>query len=108
MDSTLRTAEVLTTVRRQNDALAFIETCHKTGWVLNDDWGPWSKKATEYRDHPERFASAPADRIARCLTAYLRGERFTEGVFAECVESGAIRALLERIAVLAGGPSQPA
>ena len=85
-----------------DESLAFIETCYKTGWVLNDDWHPWAKRAIEYRDHPERFASAPADRIARYLTAYLRGERFTEGVFAGCVETGAIRALLERIAVLAG------
>lgn len=62
-----------------DEALAFIETCHKTGWVLNDDWGPWVDTAIKYRDHPDRFAKAPAELIARCLTAYLRGDRFTEG-----------------------------
>lgn len=84
------------------EASAFIKACYEGGWVRGEDWAEWTETALHYRDEPELFERADALTIARCLTAYIRADRFSEGTLAHCFESGAIGAILRRLSVVSG------
>ena len=83
------------------DAAAFERACYEHGWVLGQDWTPWADNAQDLAEHPARFETADIDQMARCLTVYIRVDRFSEGTLAHCFETGAMAAILRRMKSLA-------
>jgi hypothetical protein len=54
-------------------------------------------------DHPSAIADAGIDQIGWILTYLLRAERFSEGSLAKAFDTGLMRAIAERAAVLSAG-----
>ncbi|WP_308170214.1 DUF6508 domain-containing protein [Acrocarpospora catenulata] len=64
--------------------------------VVPFDWGAWSK-ASPYFPEGRGLAEAPVADAARLATAYVRGERFTDGALEYALENGAMQAILDRL-----------
>lgn len=80
----------------------FADACYEHHWVLGgQDWIPWASDAEDLAEHPTRFETADIDQISRCLTVYLRADRFSEGTLAHCFQTGAIAAIVRRMKTLA-------
>ncbi len=64
------------------------------------DYGYRPEEAAEMLHDEELIKSASLAQIKTMLTFCVRGERFADGHWAEMIENGSIRKLLERINVL--------
>ncbi len=94
-------------------AARFLRTCAEHDWVRPGiDWPAWAvtPEAQRLRRDPAALAAATTDELAHLLTALVRGDRFYEGQLLDAFESGLLRRIAERAAVLAeaGRPSPDA
>ena len=71
------------------------------GWLIVADWSPWVEVASAGTQDPSRFESATPEELAQCLTVYIRRNRFYDGTLAGAAQSGALTAIVRRMAVLA-------
>lgn len=88
----------------------FLRTCAEHDWVRPDiDWPAWAitPEAGRLRTDPAALAAATSDDLAHLLTALVRGDRFYEGQLLDAFESGLLRRIVERAAVLAGAGHRP-
>ena len=85
------------------DGEAFLADVRSDGWVIPFDWPAWAAGPDGERlvGHPEAVASASTEELARLLTTYVRGDRFTEGLLASAHENGMLAAIARRAAELA-------
>ncbi len=67
------------------------------GWL---DPGYSPERAGQMLEDADRIKSASLDQIKTMLTFCVRGERFCDGHWAQMIEQGHIRRLLERLEVL--------
>jgi hypothetical protein len=70
------------------------------GWL---DYGYSPEEAARMLGDPEFVKSASLPQIKSMLTFCVRGERFSDGHWAEMIQNGNIRRLLERIDQLSKG-----
>jgi len=84
-------------------AEAFIEEAYALEWVVDFDWIKWaaSPKGRRLLADPGLVAHASAADLARLLTVFIRGDRFSEGELAGAYQSGMLRAIVRRAAELA-------
>jgi hypothetical protein len=69
------------------------------------DYGYSPEEAARQLEHPEQIETLSLDEICSLLTFCVRGERFSDGHWAEMIEKGHIRRILERLVVI--GESLP-
>ena len=84
-------------------ASCFVKTCYEMGWVKPFEWADWkdSPEATLLRDDRSALKNATLEHLVRLLTVVIRQERFVEGALGNAFESGLLRGILRRAAVLA-------
>lgn len=66
------------------------------GVVVAFDWASWMGVSPVF-PRAEGLAEAPVAEACRLATAYLRGERFTDGAIEQAIDNGALRAILDRL-----------
>lgn len=91
-------------------AARFLRTCAEYDWVRPDiDWPTWAvtPEAQRLRRDPTALAVATSDDLAHVLTVLVRGDRFYEGQLLDAFESGLLRRIAERAAVLAEAGRRP-
>ena len=90
---------------RMSDAAAsFVKAAYDLGWVLTDfDWGEWQHtlEAARLRDNADAISSANADQLAKLLTMFIRGDRFSEGALASAFHAGVLTGIIRRAAEFA-------
>ncbi len=84
-------------------AQAFIDETYALGWVVDFDWMTWAaspkgQRLLTGRDLVDRGSAAD---LAKLLTVFIRGDRFSEGELAGAYESGWLGAIVRRAAALA-------
>lgn len=86
-------------------AQTFVQEANALGWVVDFDWMKWaaSPKGRRLLADVGLVARAPAADLARLLTVFIRGDRFSEGELAAAYESGMLGAIVRRAAELAEG-----
>ena len=86
---------------RESEAMRdFVRAVYDAGWCVQFDWGEWQDEAQRYASSPELVARADVEVLTKLLTTHVRRDRFCEGHLAAMAESGHLRAILERMAVL--------
>lgn len=70
-------------------------------WMIVADWSPWVEAASAAAEDPSRFETATPEELAQALTVYIRADRFSEGSLAGVAKSGALTAIVRRMAALA-------
>lgn len=80
-----------------DDVVAFFLRVGLAPWVETDYL---SDRTRELATHPEALAEATFAEVRAVLTYCSRGERFTDGHWAEMVRRGVVRAALLRIGAL--------
>jgi hypothetical protein len=67
------------------------------------DWSAWASapEGQKLIGNPAAVASATVDELGHLVTAYVRGDRFNEGLLAEAFDSGMLTAIARRASVLA-------
>ena len=83
---------------------AFYRAAAHDCWL---DYGYRPEEAARMLANPELVRSASLPQIKTMLTYCLRGERFSDGHWAEMIQAGHIRRLLERLAEIAAAMAQP-
>lgn len=83
--------------------LGLLKAAYRHGWVLHDDWRPWTEMVREWECDLGLINSASVEEIARALTVYLRADRFSEGTWARAIEDGIVLAMVRRMRGLAEG-----
>lgn len=81
----------------------FIEAAYASGWVLADfDWPEWaqSSHAMRLRDDPDSIFQADARDLFRLLTMYIRQDKFVEGALLEAFDTGLIKRIVRRAALM--------
>jgi hypothetical protein len=71
------------------------------GWLIVADWAPWVEAASAGTQNPSRFETATPEELAQSLTVYIRRNRFYDGTLAGAAQSGALAAIVRRMAALA-------
>lgn len=71
-----------------------------------NDYGYEPRAAWQMLQDPEQVASASFEQVKSMLTYFVRGERFSDGHWADMIEKGHVRRLLERVAQLRHESSQ--
>lgn len=68
----------------------FIDMVHKENWVEPFDWGAWVKtdEGKSLVENPSALKGATIDQLSKVITAYVRQDRFCEGVLLEAFRSG--------------------
>ena len=65
-----------------------------------NDYGYEPRNAWEMLQDPEKVAQAAFEEVKSMLTYFVRGERFSDGHWANMIETGHLQRLLERVAEL--------
>lgn len=83
---------------------AFLDDAIAAGWVRPFDWVVWmtTPEGRRLLSDQSSIASATADQLSKVLTAHVRRDRFADGTLLEAFESGLMRAIAARAAVLLG------
>ncbi|MGM1048079.1 MAG: DUF6508 domain-containing protein [Bacillota bacterium] len=72
-----------------------------TGFLLVFDWIGWLKENEVFRnldnDIEELIKKADLETLRKLMTAYIRGDRFNEGLFLKAVLSGKVGIILRRL-----------
>ncbi len=79
----------------------FTSAVASNGWLIVADWSPWVEAASAGTQDPTRFETATPEDLAQALTVYIRRNRFSDGTLAGAAKSGALAAIVRRMAVLA-------
>lgn len=79
----------------------FMQTVDDTGFLVVFDWGEWTKQHDRIKDlnanMDDFIMCADLLTLRRLLTAYTRGDRFTEGTYRRAIETGKIARVLHRL-----------
>ncbi len=99
-DGVITLGEELLTV----DAERFVHFAYDSGWVLAGfNWSDWmtSDEGLFYRSSPQNLKEASGEQIAKLLTTFVRGDRFSEGTLSEAADAGFLTAMMRRADKLA-------
>lgn len=76
------------------------ELCN-TGFLIVFDWKSWLNQNEIYKnianDIEEHLMKADLDTLRKLMTSYIRGDRFSEGLFNEVIMNGHITKILIRL-----------
>ena len=84
-------------------AQALLQRCYDDDWIDRDmDWVTWTESSEyeELRRNRTKIQTASPEQISRLLTALVRQERFCYGGWAEAVQSGLLKNIVERATLL--------
>ena len=70
---------------------------HESGLVRSIYWLGWQEVALRYFRHPELLDLADLEVVSRLLTVHVRRDRFSSGHLAQMIDSGHLRAIMERL-----------
>jgi hypothetical protein len=77
---------------------AFVRTLYDSRVVESFDWPGWMRaNGQTLMADPGAIANASLEDCRRLLAAYVRGDRFNDGLLISVAESGVLVAILERI-----------
>ena len=84
------------------EASRFVEMCYDMRWVRPFDWSEWvgTSEAVSLRDDPSSLDEATHEQLEKLLTVLIRQDRFVEGSLGGAYESGMLRRIVKRAAVL--------
>ena len=84
-------------------AQAFVDEAYALEWVIDFDWMKWaaSPKGRRLLADPGLVGRASAADLARLLTVFIRGDRYSEGELAGAYDLGMLGAIVRRAAELA-------
>lgn len=85
-----------------DEGMEFHRELYDNGWIIPFDWGAWAQQdgPGALLASPQLVATADEDTLSRLLTVVARSERFSEGSFAQALESGLLVAIAERAGAL--------
>ncbi|WP_144511007.1 DUF6508 domain-containing protein [Bacillus sp. FJAT-22090] len=99
--------DALISVEEKRDRLECeeIQEFHKelcnTGFIIVFDWKSWLNQNEIYKyienDIEEHVMKADLDTLRKLMTSYIRGDRFTEGLFNAVIINGHITKILTRL-----------
>lgn len=79
----------------------FYTELYDTGFVIVFDWKSWLNQNEVYKnietDLEENLMSADLDTLRKLMTSYIRGDRFTEGLFEGVIINGHVTKILTRL-----------
>ncbi|QTD41514.1 DUF6508 domain-containing protein [Sporosarcina sp. Te-1] len=88
----------------------FYEELCNTGFLIIFDWKSWLNQNEMYKiianDIEEPLLKADLDSLRKLMTSYIRGDRFTEGLFEGAILNGHVTKILTRLEVLMEGMSK--
>ncbi|MBE9917778.1 hypothetical protein G8C92_27640 [Paenibacillus donghaensis] len=80
---------------------AFRKELEETGFLMVFDWKSWIGEHEMYKDVRQNIQphimSSDVETLRKLLTSYVRGDRFSEGLFVEVVTNGKVVQILERL-----------
>ena len=91
--------------RLEGDELEeFYNDLYDTGFLIVFDWKSWLNENEVYKnlenDFEEHIMTADLITLRKLMTSYIRGDRFTEGLFNRVILNGHITKILIRLRVL--------
>ncbi|MEI6670233.1 MAG: DUF6508 domain-containing protein [Acidobacteriota bacterium] len=87
-------------VEYSREALDVLDALGHAGLLTVFDWQSWSADAEAFLQHVDRIALADLGTLRKLVTAIVRADRFSEGTLLRGFETGAIRAIVERLQFL--------
>ena len=83
------------------DILAFHDELNNTGFLITFDWKSWLHDNEVYKyianDIEEHVKKADLTTLRKLMTSYIRGDRFTEGLFEAVIINGHVTKILTRL-----------
>lgn len=83
------------------ETMEFYEELYNTGFLLVFDWKSWLDQNEIYKNIAnnieEHVTKADLDTLRKLMTSYIRGDRFTEGLFEGVIINGHITKILTRL-----------
>ncbi len=83
------------------EVLEFYEELCNTGFLIVFDWKSWLDQNEIYKnivnDIEEHIMKADLDTLRKLMTSYIRGDRFTEGLFEGVILNGHVTKILTRL-----------
>ncbi len=81
----------------------FFSMVYDEGWIIRGfDWSAWiSTEEGRLLATDRPLGTATCDQLSKVLTAIVRQDRFYDGALEDAFESGLLRAIAERAAILA-------
>lgn len=77
-----------------------VQAVYESGVAYDFDWVKWQDEAERLVQSDPGLGQAGLSILRKLLVLHVRKDRFCEGHFAEMLESGHVRAILRRVAVL--------
>lgn len=82
----------------------FVQELSNTGFMMVFDWSSWVAEHEIYRDIDrdieDHLMQADLETLRKLVTSYVRGDRFTEGVWIRVLENGKMTQILKRLKML--------
>lgn len=83
------------------EIMEFYEELYNTGFLLVFDWKSWLDQNEIYKNIAnnieEHVTKADLDTLRKLMTSYIRGDRFTEGLFEGVILNGHVTKILTRL-----------
>lgn len=83
------------------EIMEFYEELYNTGFLLVFDWKSWLDQNEIYKNIAnnieEHVTKADLDTLRKLTTSYIRGDRFTEGLFERVIINGHVTKILTRL-----------
>ncbi|MGN7117815.1 DUF6508 domain-containing protein [Lysinibacillus odysseyi] len=83
------------------EIMEFYEELYNTGFLLVFDWKSWLDQNEIYKNIAnnieEHVTKADLDTLRKLTTSYIRGDRFTEGLFEGVILNGHVTKILTRL-----------
>jgi hypothetical protein len=82
--------------------IAFHDALYEHGFVLEEDWLPWTREVAFYSETHDAIDVAELDVLLRILTVIVRQDRFVDGLFLSALEDGLVARIVRRLRDIAG------
>ena len=83
------------------EIMEFYEELYNTGFLLVFDWKSWLDQNEIYKNIAnnieEHVTKADLNTLRKLMTSYIRGDRFTEGLFEGVILNGHVTKILTRL-----------
>lgn len=82
------------------EILAFRRDVYDSGFLIIFNWSDWLNKNEIFKNLEgikDYILNADLETLRKLMTSYIRGDRFTEGLFLRACNNGNIALILERI-----------
>ena len=76
---------------------AFLKALYRQDFFIQINWPEWQGQAQMLFEHPELLKQATLETLRKLLWLHVRKERFCEGHLMEMIQTGHIKAILERL-----------